>query len=108
MLALRVWPRKLENVSRCKMPAELVGKRMAFFYDVVWFKGGVRYFVQIYSERLQMTSVSWHSRSNRPTRELRRRRSVAQVELQPAKTPSGDGVDLSRAFLTRRHQHQKK
>ena len=92
----------------CKLPAELVGKRMAFFYDVVLFKGGVRYFVHIYSERLQMTSVSWHSRSNRPTRELRRRRSVAQAELQPAKTPSGDGVDLSRAFLTRRHQRQKK
>lgn len=90
------------------MPAELVGKRMAFFYDVVWFKGSVRYFVHIYSEQLQMTNVSWRSRSNRPTRELRRRRSVAQAELQPAKTPSGDGVDLSRAFLTRRHQHQKK
>ena len=29
------------------------------------------------SERLQMTNVSWRSRSNRPTRELRRSRSVA-------------------------------
>ena len=31
------------------------------------------------SERLQMTNVSWRSRSNRPTRELRRSRSVAQA-----------------------------
>ncbi len=32
------------------------------------------------SERLQMTNVSWRSRSNRPTRELRRSRSVAKAE----------------------------
>ena len=32
------------------------------------------------SERLQMTNASWRSRSNRPTRELRRSRSVAQAE----------------------------
>ena len=32
------------------------------------------------SERLQMTNVSWRSRSNRPTRELRRSRSIAQAQ----------------------------
>ena len=32
------------------------------------------------SERLQMTNVSWRSRSNRPTCELRRSRSVAKAE----------------------------
>ena len=52
--------------------------------------GSGRNFAHICSEWLQMTNVSWRSRSNRPTWEFRRRRSNVLTEpVSPGYTASG-------------------